>query len=105
MNRLCLAADVPLVESGTTGFLGQVSFFKSKRSFIFIWNRSIHIICYIMLCVSVNALIICLFYCVCLSGATCFYLILTLENGKVMSMNNVAQVYYLKRITMALDAL
>ena len=26
VNRLCLAADVPLVESGTTGFLGQVSF-------------------------------------------------------------------------------
>lgn len=24
VNRLCLAADVPLVESGTTGFLGQV---------------------------------------------------------------------------------
>jgi ubiquitin-like 1-activating enzyme E1 B len=28
VNRLCLAAEVPLVESGTTGFLGQViSFF------------------------------------------------------------------------------
>lgn len=26
VNRLCLAAEVPLVESGTTGFLGQVSF-------------------------------------------------------------------------------
>ncbi|KAJ4827483.1 SUMO-activating enzyme subunit 2 [Turnera subulata] len=25
VNRLCLAAEVPLVESGTTGFLGQVS--------------------------------------------------------------------------------
>ncbi|XWS67862.1 hypothetical protein CRYUN_Cryun04dG0041400 [Craigia yunnanensis] len=25
VNRLCLAADVPLVESGTTGFLGQVA--------------------------------------------------------------------------------
>lgn len=24
VNRLCLAADVPLVESGTTGYLGQV---------------------------------------------------------------------------------
>lgn len=24
VNRLCLAANVPLVESGTTGFLGQV---------------------------------------------------------------------------------
>ena len=27
MNRLCLAAEVPLVESGTTGFLGQVIIF------------------------------------------------------------------------------
>ena len=26
VNRLCLAAEVPLVESGTTGFLGQVIF-------------------------------------------------------------------------------
>ena len=25
VNRLCLAAGVPLVESGTTGYLGQVS--------------------------------------------------------------------------------
>ncbi|KAF3435746.1 hypothetical protein FNV43_RR22838 [Rhamnella rubrinervis] len=25
VNRICLAADVPLVESGTTGFLGQVT--------------------------------------------------------------------------------
>ncbi|KAL9274726.1 SUMO-activating enzyme subunit 2-like protein [Drosera capensis] len=25
VNRLCLAADVPLIESGTTGFLGQVT--------------------------------------------------------------------------------
>lgn len=24
MNKMCLAADVPLVESGTTGFNGQV---------------------------------------------------------------------------------
>lgn len=24
VNRLCLAAEVPLIESGTTGFLGQV---------------------------------------------------------------------------------
>lgn len=24
VNRLCLASNVPLVESGTTGFLGQV---------------------------------------------------------------------------------
>ena len=25
VNRLCLAANVPLIESGTTGYLGQVS--------------------------------------------------------------------------------
>ena len=25
VNRMCLAADVPLVESGTAGYLGQVS--------------------------------------------------------------------------------
>ena len=24
MNKMCLAADVPLIESGTTGFQGQV---------------------------------------------------------------------------------
>jgi hypothetical protein len=24
VNRMCLAADVPLIESGTTGFQGQV---------------------------------------------------------------------------------
>lgn len=28
VNRLCLAAGVPLVESGTTGFLGQVTVFS-----------------------------------------------------------------------------
>lgn len=27
VNRLCLAAEVPLVESGTTGFLGQVIYY------------------------------------------------------------------------------
>ena len=26
VNRMCLAADVPLVESGTAGYLGQVMF-------------------------------------------------------------------------------
>lgn len=36
VNRICLAADVPLVESGTTGFLGQVnfSFYISKVAII-----------------------------------------------------------------------
>lgn len=33
VNRLSLAAGVPLVESGTTGFLGQVVF-SCKRIFV-----------------------------------------------------------------------
>ena len=28
VNRMCLAADIPLVESGTAGYLGQVSFIQ-----------------------------------------------------------------------------
>ncbi|CAN1255857.1 SUMO-activating enzyme subunit 2 [Linum perenne] len=32
VNRLCLAAEVPLVESGTTGFLGQVSVHVKGRT-------------------------------------------------------------------------
>ena len=28
VNRMCLAADVPLVESGTAGYLGQVTVIK-----------------------------------------------------------------------------
>jgi len=32
VNRLCLAADVPLVESGTEGFLGQVSVIKKGET-------------------------------------------------------------------------
>ena len=28
VNKMCLAADVPLVESGTTGFNGQVQVIK-----------------------------------------------------------------------------
>ncbi|KAF7810853.1 SUMO-activating enzyme subunit 2 [Senna tora] len=32
VNRLCLAADVPLVESGTTGFLGQVTVHVKGRT-------------------------------------------------------------------------
>lgn len=28
MNRMCLAADVPLIESGTAGYLGQVTVIK-----------------------------------------------------------------------------
>ncbi|ESO11542.1 hypothetical protein HELRODRAFT_71557 [Helobdella robusta] len=30
VNRMCLASDVPLVESGTAGYLGQVSVIKKK---------------------------------------------------------------------------
>ena len=32
VNRLCLAADVPLIESGTAGFLGQVQFFQKGKT-------------------------------------------------------------------------
>ena len=28
MNRMCLAADVPLIESGTAGYMGQVTVVK-----------------------------------------------------------------------------
>jgi ubiquitin-like 1-activating enzyme E1 B len=28
VNKMCIAADVPLVESGTTGFKGQVQIIK-----------------------------------------------------------------------------
>ena len=31
VNKMCLAADVPLVESGTTGFNGQVQVIKKVR--------------------------------------------------------------------------
>jgi hypothetical protein len=34
VNRLCLAADVPLVESGTTGFLGQV---RQPNTAVVVW--------------------------------------------------------------------
>jgi ubiquitin-like 1-activating enzyme E1 B len=32
VNRLCLAKGIPLVESGTTGYLGQVSVIKSEET-------------------------------------------------------------------------
>ncbi|KAI9373008.1 hypothetical protein BJX61DRAFT_408444 [Aspergillus egyptiacus] len=32
VNRMCLAADVPLVESGTTGFNGQVQVIKKNKT-------------------------------------------------------------------------
>ncbi|GIY01021.1 SUMO-activating enzyme subunit 2-A [Caerostris extrusa] len=30
VNRMCLAADIPLIESGTSGYLGQVTVYKKK---------------------------------------------------------------------------
>ncbi|BFZ62535.1 E1 ubiquitin-activating protein uba2 [Saitoella coloradoensis] len=32
VNQMCLAADVPLIESGTTGFLGQVQVIKGGKT-------------------------------------------------------------------------
>lgn len=29
MNKMCLAADIPLIESGTAGFIGQVQPIKN----------------------------------------------------------------------------
>lgn len=33
VNRMCLAADIPLIESGTAGYLGQVTVIKKARLF------------------------------------------------------------------------
>ena len=33
VNRMCLAADVPLVESGSAGYLGQVTVIKKVQSY------------------------------------------------------------------------
>ena len=33
VNRMCLAADVPLIESGTAGYLGQVTVIKKVWHF------------------------------------------------------------------------
>ena len=32
VNRLCIAADIPLVESGTAGYMGEVSLIKKNIS-------------------------------------------------------------------------
>ena len=32
VNRMCLAADVPLIESGTAGYMGQVTTIKKVVS-------------------------------------------------------------------------
>ena len=33
VNRMCLAADVPLVESGSAGYLGQVTVIKKVQRY------------------------------------------------------------------------
>ena len=33
VNRMCLAADIPLIESGTAGYLGQVTVIKKVNTF------------------------------------------------------------------------
>ena len=41
---MCLAADVPLIESGTAGYLGQVTTIKKvKNIFLFIFAPQIFI--------------------------------------------------------------
>lgn len=43
VNRLCLAAEVPLVESGTTGFLGQVwifYFYRKLNNWLYLDSRT-----------------------------------------------------------------
>jgi ubiquitin-like 1-activating enzyme E1 B len=35
--RLCLAANIPLVESGTAGYLGQVTVIRKVNVEIFTW--------------------------------------------------------------------
>lgn len=35
VNKMCLAADVPLIESGTTGFNGQVQVIKKVGALSF----------------------------------------------------------------------
>ena len=32
VNRMCLAADIPLVESGTAGYLGQVTVIRKSKT-------------------------------------------------------------------------
>ena len=34
VNRMCLAADIPLVESGTAGYLGQVCCLSKYSTFL-----------------------------------------------------------------------
>ena len=39
VNKMCLAADVPLIESGTTGFNGQVQVIKKVRGPLFLGDK------------------------------------------------------------------
>lgn len=32
VNRMCLAADIPLIESGTAGYSGQIEFIKKGQT-------------------------------------------------------------------------
>lgn len=40
VNRMCLAADIPLIESGTAGYLGQVTVIKKVNVHTFIWPKN-----------------------------------------------------------------
>lgn len=39
VNRMCLAANVPLIESGTTGFNGQVQVIKKVHPYGYLSNK------------------------------------------------------------------
>jgi len=40
VNRMCLASDTPLIESGSAGYLGQVTVIKKVNSFHFYGSQS-----------------------------------------------------------------
>jgi hypothetical protein len=40
VNKMCLAADIPLIESGTTGFNGQVQVIRKVGAPLCIWSHS-----------------------------------------------------------------
>lgn len=39
VNRMCLAADIPLIESGTAGYLGQVTVIKKVAAWSDPWEK------------------------------------------------------------------
>lgn len=39
VNRMCLAADIPLIESGTAGYLGQVTVIKKVVTWSDRWEK------------------------------------------------------------------